>query len=200
MERPLTENIRPGVEPLDISGYEKAGGYEALRKVVSGMAPRDVVQAVLDSHLRGRGGAGFPTGRKWTFVPSGKDAVHPTYLVVNADEMEPCTFKDRVLLEGTPHQLIEGTIIAAYAIQADIAYIFLRQEYVTAALRISRAIAEAYSRGYLGRNVLGSDYSLQLYLHTSAGRYICGEETALLNALEGRRAAPRTKQIGRAHV
>ena len=157
------------------------------------MAPGEVVQAVLDSHLRGRGGAGFPTGRKWTFVPQGEQAVHPTYLVINADEMEPGTFKDRVLLEGNPHQLIEGIIISAYAIQADIAYIFLRQEYVTAARRCSRAIAEAYARGYLGRNILGTDFSLELYLHTSAGRYICGEETALLNALEGRRAIPRAK-------
>ncbi len=193
MDRPLTDNIRPGEDPPDIGAYEKSGGYRALRKVLHTIAPGEVVQTVLHSHLRGRGGAGFPTGRKWTFVPQGEQAVHPTYLVVNADEMEPATFKDRLLLEGNPHQLLEGMIISAYAIQADIAYIFLRQEYVTAARRCSRAIAEAYVRGYLGRNILGTDFSLELYLHTSAGRYICGEETALLNALEGRRAIPRTK-------
>ena len=193
MDRPLTENIRSGESPPDIEAYEKGGGYSALRKAVQNMAPGDVVQAVLDSHLRGRGGAGFPTGRKWTFVPQGEQAVHPTYLVINADEMEPGTFKDRVLLEGNPHQLIEGIILGAYAIQADIAYIFLRQEYVTAARRCSRAIAEAYARGYLGRNILGTSFSLELYLHSSAGRYICGEETAMLNALEGRRATPRAK-------
>jgi NADH-quinone oxidoreductase subunit F len=113
--------------------------------------------------------------------------------VINADEMEPGTFKDRVLLEGNPHQLIEGIIIGSYAIQADVAYIFLRQEYTTAAQRCSHAIAEAYARGYLGRNILGTSFSLELYIHSSAGRYICGEETALLNALEGRRATPRAK-------
>ena len=193
MDRPLTENIRSGESPPDIEAYEKGGGYSALRKALQNMAPGDVVQAVLDSHLRGRGGAGFPTGRKWTFVPQGEHAVHPTYLVINADEMEPGTFKDRVLLEGNPHQLIEGIILGAYAIQADIAYIFLRQEYTTAARRCSRAIAEAYARGYLGRNILGTSFSLELYLHSSAGRYICGEETAMLNALEGRRATPRAK-------
>ncbi len=193
MDRPLTENIRPGEGPPDIEAYVKGGGYGALRKALKNMAPGDVVQSVLDSHLRGRGGAGFPTGHKWTFVPHGEQAVHPTYLVINADEMEPGTFKDRVLLEGNPHQLIEGIIIGAYAIQADIAYIFLRQEYTTAARGCSRAIAEAYARGYLGSNILGTSFSLELYLHSSAGRYICGEETALLNALEGYRATPRAK-------
>jgi NADH-quinone oxidoreductase subunit F len=193
MERPLTQNIRPGEEPLDIHSYEKAGGYRALRKALQTMAPADVIQVVNDSHLRGRGGAGFPTGRKWSFVPRGKDAVHPTYLVVNADEMEPGTFKDRLLLEGNPHQVIEGIIVGAYAIQADIAYIFLRQEYTKAARGLRRAIAEAYHRGYLGRGLLGTDFNLELHLHTSAGRYICGEETDLLNSLEGRRAIPRAK-------
>jgi len=193
MDCPLTKNIRPGEGPPDIEAYEKGGGYGALRKALQNKAPGDVIQAVLDSHLRGRGGAGFPTGRKWTFVPQGEQADHPTYLVINADEMEPGTFKDRVLLEGNPHQLIEGIILGAYAIQADIAYIFLRQEYTTAARRCSQAIAEAYARGYLGRNILGTSFSLELYLHSSAGRYICGEETAMLNALEGRRATPRAK-------
>ena len=193
MDRPLTANIRPGEDPPDIDAYEKGGGYGALRKALQNMAPGDVIKEVLDSHLRGRGGAGFLTGHKWSFVPHGEQAVHPGYLVINADEMEPGTFKDRVLLEGNPHQLIEGIIIGAYAIQADIAYIFLRQEYTTAARRCSHAIAEAYARGYLGRNILGTSFSLELYLHSSAGRYICGEETAMLNALEGRRATPRAK-------
>ncbi len=193
MDCPLTENIRPGEGPPDLDAYEKRGGYGALREALKNLAPGDVVQTVINSHLRGRGGAGFPTGRKWTFVPQGEEAVHPAYLVINADEMEPGTFKDRVLLEGNPHQLIEGIILGAYAIQADIAYIFLRQEYTAAAQRCTHAIAGAYSRGYLGRNILGTSFSLELYLHSSAGRYICGEETALLNALEGRRATPRAK-------
>ena len=192
MDRPLTENIRPGAPP-DIDAYERAGGYRALRKVLKDADPKGLIQTVIDSHLRGRGGAGFPTGRKWSFVPGGEKAAHPVYLIVNGDEMEPGTFKDRLLLEGNPHQLIEGIILGGYAIQADIAYIFLRQEYTVAERCCSRAIAEAYDRGYLGRNILGSGFSLELYLHTSAGRYICGEETALLNALEGRRAIPRAK-------
>jgi NADH-quinone oxidoreductase subunit F len=123
----------------------------------------------------------------------GDDAPHPKYLLINADEMEPGTFKDRLLLEGAPHQLIEGIILSAYAIQADIAYIFLRWAYKLAAKRLKQAIAEAYQAGYLGKNILGTAYSLELHLHTSAGRYICGEETALLNAMEGRRATPRSK-------
>jgi NADH-quinone oxidoreductase subunit F len=192
-ERPLTEHIQIGEDPLDIDAYESAGGYQALRKALHSLSPPDAVKAVDDSHLRGRGGAGFPTGHKWRFVPQGKDARHPKYLVINADEMEPGTFKDRLLLEGNPHQLIEGILIAAYAIQADIAYIFLRKAYVTAARRLNQAIADAYGAGYLGRNILGTDFSLALYLHISAGRYICGEETALLSALEGRRALPRAK-------
>lgn len=193
MELPLTKNILPAEGPPGIEAYERAGGYAGLRKVLRDADPDALIKTVIDSHLRGRGGAGFPTGRKWSFVPRGEKAAHPVYFIVNGDEMEPGTFKDRFLLEGNPHQLIEGIIIAGYAIQADIAYIFLRQEYTTGAKRCSKAIAESYERGYLGRNILGSGYSLEVYLHTSAGRYICGEETALLNALEGRRAIPRAK-------
>jgi NADH-quinone oxidoreductase subunit F len=193
MERPLTQYVRPGEEPLDLKGYEKAGGYQALRKALRDMAPGEVTQVVKDSNLRGRGGAGFPTGQKWSFVPMGDDAPHPKYLVVNADEMEPGTFKDRLLLEGTPHQMIEAAIISAYAIQADIAYIFLRWAYKLAAERLTKAIAEAYANNYLGKNILGSGYNLELHLHVSAGRYMCGEETGLLNSLEGKRANPRTK-------
>ncbi len=192
-DKPLTGRIRADGSVVDLKAYEQAGGYQGLRKVLSGMAPKQVTELVKDSNLRGRGGAGFPTGLKWSFVPLGKDAPHPTYLVCNADEMEPGTFKDRLLLERDPHQLIEGMIIAGFAIEADVAYIFLRGEYVLAAERVGRAIAEAYQGGYLGKNILGSDYSLELYLHLSAGRYICGEETGLLNALEGKRANPRAK-------
>ncbi|MGD8624155.1 MAG: NADH-quinone oxidoreductase subunit NuoF [Anaerolineae bacterium] len=194
MERPLTQHIAPGEEPLDLKGYEQeAGGYQALRKAIGQMSPGDVTQVVKNSNLRGRGGAGFPTGVKWGFVPMGDDAPHPKYLLINADEMEPGAFKDRYLLEGAPHQLIEGLILSAYAIQADVAYIFLRWAYKLAEKRLKRAIAEAYEAGYLGRNILGSGWSLDLHLHTSAGRYICGEETALLNAMEGRRPTPRSK-------
>lgn len=192
MDRPLTHNIRPGQEPLTIDEYERAGGYQGLRRALT-MTPQEVQQEVKASNLRGRGGAGFPTGVKWGFVPMGPDARRPKYLVVNADEMEPGTFKDRFLLEGDPHQMIEGIVISAYAVQADIAYLFLRWAYQLAARRLDRAIAEAYERGYLGTNLLGSDYSLELYLHQSAGRYMCGEETGLLNALEGKRATPRPK-------
>jgi NADH-quinone oxidoreductase subunit F len=193
MERPLTQHIDPGEEPLDLKEYEQAGGYQALRKAIREMTPGDVTQVVKDSNLRGRGGAGFPTGVKWSFVPMGDDTPHPKYLLINADEMEPGTFKDRFLLEGAPHQLIEGLILSAYAIQADVAYIFLRWAYKLAEKRLSRAIAEAYDAGYLGGDILGSGWSLELHLHTSAGRYICGEETALLNAMEGRRPTPRSK-------
>jgi len=193
MERPLTKNIRPGEEPLDLKAYEQAGGYQAVRKALQGMTPAEVTELVKDSNLRGRGGAGFPTAQKWSFVPMGDDAPRPKFLIANADEMEPGTFKDRLLLEGDPHQLLEGMLISAYAIQAEMAYIFLRWEYKVAAERLTKAIAEAYGAGYLGHNILGSGYGLELHLHVSAGRYMCGEETGLLNALEGKRATPRSK-------
>jgi NADH-quinone oxidoreductase subunit F len=192
MERVLTKNIQDGQPPLDLKGYEKAGGYAAVRKALT-MSPADVQKIVTDSKLKGRGGAGFSTGLKWSFVPMGDDAVHPKYIIANADEMEPGTFKDRLLLEGDPHQLIEGMIISAYAIQADIAYVFLRWAYRYAASLIRQAITEAYAAGYLGKNICGSSFSLEMYLHTGVGRYMCGEETALLNALEGKRATPRAK-------
>ncbi len=192
-ERVLTKNIRPGEEPLDIHQYERAGGYQSLRKAIREMAPQDVTKVVTDSKLRGRGGAGFPTGPKWSFVPMGPDAPAEKYVVVNADEMEPGTFKDRLLLEGAPNQLVEGAIVSGYAIQASAIYIFLRWEYRLAAQRMAKAIAEAYEAGYLGKNVLGSGWNVEMHLHISAGRYICGEETGLLNALEGLRANPRTK-------
>ena len=191
-ERPLTKNIRADGGVPDIGAYEQAGGYQGLRQALR-LTPAEVQGTVKQSTLRGRGGAGFPTGMKWSFVPMGADAPHPKYLVCNADEMEPGTFKDRALMEGDPHQLIEGMVIAAHAIEADVAFIFLRGEYVLSAQRLRRALQEAYDRHYLGKNILGSGYHLEMYLHLSAGRYICGEETALLNALEGKRANPRSK-------
>jgi len=193
METPLTKNLQPGGIPLPIREFETAGGYQAVRKALGSMKPEDVTETVKQSTLQGRGGAGFPTGLKWSFVPMGEQAPHPKYLVCNADEMEPGTFKDRVLLEGDPHSIIEGMIVSAYAIQADVGYVFLRWEYRLADERLRRAIAEAYQAGYLGKNILGSGWSFELYLHVSAGRYMCGEETGLLNSLEGKRATPRSK-------
>jgi NADH-quinone oxidoreductase subunit F len=192
MELPLTKNIVPGKEPLSLKDYEKAGGYRSMRKALA-MPPQDVQNIVKASDLRGRGGAGFSTGMKWSFVPMGPDARRPKYFVVNADEMEPGTFKDRLLLEGDPHQIIEGVIASAYAIEAEKAFIFVRWAYKLAIKRLEHAIKEAYANNYLGKNILGSGYNLDLRIHSSAGRYICGEETALLNALEGKRATPRAK-------
>jgi NADH-quinone oxidoreductase subunit F len=192
MDRPLTQNIRPDREPLDIAAYEQAGGYQALRKALQ-MSPAQVQRMVTEANLRGRGGAGFPTGRKWGFVPMGSEARRPKFLAVNADEMEPGTFKDRVLLEGDPNLVVESGIISAYAIEADVVYIFLRGEYTLAARRLTKAIRQAYEKRCLGKNILDSPYSLDMYLHTSAGRYMCGEENGLLDALEGRRPIPRTR-------
>lgn len=193
LEKPLTKNIKPGEGALDIKAYEKAGGYQALRKVLKELKPQEVTQAVKDANLKGRGGAGFNAGMKWSFVPMGDDAPKEKYVVANADEMEPGTFKDRLLLEGDPHMMIEGMIIAAYAIQAPVGFIFLRWAYKSAAGIIRKAIQEAYDAGYLGKNILGSGFSIDMHLHTSVGRYMCGEETGLLNALEGKRARPRAK-------
>ena len=193
MDKPLTQNIKPDGSVASLADYLKTGGYEGLRKTLQDHSPQQVQLLVKDSGLKGRGGAGFPTGVKWSFVPMGEKAPKTKYLVVNGDEMEPGTFKDRLLLEGDPHQLIEGVAIAAYAIQATTAFVFLRGEYRLAATRMLQAIAEARNGGYLGSNILGSDFNLEVHLHTSAGRYICGEETALINSLEGKRATPRAK-------
>jgi NADH-quinone oxidoreductase subunit F len=192
MDRPLTQHVDLA-SPMNLKAYARAGGYQAARQALTGMAPGEVVALVRESGLRGRGGAGFPTGVKWGFVPPLGKVPHPRYLVANADEMEPGTFKDRHLMEGCPHQLVEAMIIAAYAISADRATIFLRWAYKRAARLLTEAISEAYQAGALGDDIMGSGYSLDLNLHVSAGRYICGEETALLNALEGRRATPRNK-------
>jgi NADH-quinone oxidoreductase subunit F len=191
MEKPLTQHIRADQRPLTLKEYELVGGYEAVRKMLKGMTPKAVTDLVKESNLKGRGGAGFFTGMKWSFVSL--EAPRSKYLIANADEMEPGTFKDRILLECTPHQLLEGMIVAAFAIQADISFVYLRWAYKTAATAITTAIAEAYEAGYLGKNILGSGYDLQMHLHTGVGRYMCGEETALLNSLEGKRATPRAK-------
>jgi len=191
-QRPLTRLIDAAAGPLELRGYEAEGGYGALRKAVRELTPADVQTIVKDSNLRGRGGAGFPTGVKWGLMPMGPDA-GAKYVLGNADEMEPGTFKDRLLMEQAPHQLIEAMCVAGYGLQATAGYIFLRGEYVDAAARLNHALAEARAEGYVGRNVLGSPWSFELYVHTGAGRYICGEETALINSLEGRRAIPRAR-------
>jgi NADH-quinone oxidoreductase subunit F len=193
MERPLTKHINPGSVAYNLEGYKQVGGYAGLMKAMKNMTPAEVTSLVKASNLLGRGGAGFPTGVKWSLIPMDGDNSKPKYLVCNADEMEPGTFKDRYLLEGNPHQLIEGMIISAYAIQAEKAYIFLRWAYKKAETGLRTAINEAYKAGYLGKNILGSGFNLDIYVHSSAGRYICGEETALLNSLEGKRALPRAK-------
>ena len=192
--RPLTERIDAAGGLVGLRTYEADGGYEAARQAILESTPADVRELVKDANLRGRGGAGFPTGVKWGFVPARSAADGgPIYLVCNADEMEPGTFKDRYLMEKDPHLLLEGMLIAAYAIQADVAYVFLRGEYVEAFRQLTAALQEANDKGYCGENVFGSEYSVRIAVHRSGGRYICGEETALLNALEGKRAQPRTK-------
>jgi NADH-quinone oxidoreductase subunit F len=190
-QKPLTHNIRLD-RPLGLKEFEAAGGYTALRKAIKEMTPQEVQTKVKEANLRGRGGAGFPTGVKWSLIPMGPDA-GAKYMVCNADEMEPGTFKDRLLMEGDPHTMIESMIVAGYAIQATTGYIFLRGEYTVAADRLTMAIMDARSKGYLGKNILGTGWSYDVHVHTGAGRYICGEETALINSLEGRRANPRYK-------
>jgi len=197
VDKPLSQNIRPDRDNTSLADYRRTGGYQGMSKALTELQPEQVLQQIKDSGLRGRGGAGFGTGLKWSLVPPKNDtlpAIQQTrYFIANADEMEPGAFKDRVLLEQDPHQLLEGIIIGAYAIQANIAYIFMRGEYRLAAKRVTLALQEARNEGYLGKHILDSDFSLEIYLHTSAGRYICGEETALLNALEGKRSTPRAK-------
>lgn len=192
MEKPLTQHNKEDGTPLTLAEYEQSGGYQALRKALT-MDPQDVIELVKNSGLKGRGGAGFATGMKWSLVPTGEKARYPKYFVVNGDEMEPGTFKDRMLMETNPHQMIEGAIIGAYAISASISYIFLRWAYHDAAEAITRALEEAAAAGYIGADILGSGFDLNMSLHISVGRYMCGEETALLNALEGKRALPRAK-------
>jgi NADH-quinone oxidoreductase subunit F len=186
----LTKNLHIANLP-EIKIYESLGGYQGLAKTLREYTPADVIEIVKKSGLRGRGGAGFPTGMKWGFVP--KNLGKPIYLCVNADEGEPGTFKDRIIIEKDPHQLIEGIIISGYALECHMAFVYIRGEYTYAAKVLDQAITEAYEKGYLGQNILGSGYTLDLSIHRGAGAYICGEETALLESLEGKRGHPRLK-------
>lgn len=189
---PLTWRLRSDKAPVWFDEYRAKQGYVAVERAYNGMAPTDVTNLVKDAGLRGRGGAGFSTGLKWSLMPM--DArFDKKYLLCNADEMEPGTYKDRLLMEQLPHLLIEGMILAAWALQTYRGYIFLRGEYVKAAVHLRRAIDEAKAAGFLGQNILGTGFNFELVVHTGAGRYICGEETALINSLEGRRANPRAK-------
>jgi NADH-quinone oxidoreductase subunit F len=178
-------------ESHTLAVYEAAGGYRALRRVLSEKSPGDIVEMVRLSSLRGRGGAGFPTGLKWSFLPENHPG--PVYLCVNADESEPATFVNRVLMELDPHQVLEGTIISCFATRARTAYVYLRYEYPLARQRMQAAIDECYQAGYLGKNILGHDFSLDVFIHRGAAAYICGEEMGLIESLEGKRAWPRIK-------
>jgi NADH-quinone oxidoreductase subunit F len=184
----VTKDINdPGLDTL--AGYRQHGGYQALSKALSEYQPGELVELMKKSGLRGRGGAGFPTGLKWSFLAKSE----PRYLCCNCDESEPGTFKDRMLMEKNPHQLIEGVIITCYACGISTAFIYVRGELLLAAQQVERAIQEAYDAGYIGQNILGSGYSLDVILHRGAGAYICGEESALMESLEGRRGYPRLK-------
>jgi NADH-quinone oxidoreductase subunit F len=174
-----------------IEVYRGQGGYRAVEKALKQMTPAAVLDEVKKANLRGRGGAGFPAGVKWGFVP--QNVPKPRYLCVNADEGEPGTFKDRYLMNHNPHLLLEGTIIASYAVGIHAAFIYIRGEYEAVALRLEQAIAEAYENGFLGKNILRTGYDLDVAVHRGAGAYICGEETALLESLEGKRGLPRLK-------
>ncbi|WP_162427522.1 NADH-quinone oxidoreductase subunit NuoF [Pontibacter pudoricolor] len=186
----LTEHINvPGIETLEV--YRKHGGYRSVEKALKTMSPDEVVEEVKTSGLRGRGGAGFPTGMKWSFLAKPEGV--PRYLVCNADESEPGTFKDRYFMEKTPHSLIEGMITSSYALGANTSYIYIRGELMFVLRILEKAIAEAYAAGLLGKNILGSGYDLDLHVAPGGGAYICGEETALLESLEGKRGNPRNK-------
>ncbi|MBI3360062.1 MAG: NADH-quinone oxidoreductase subunit NuoF [Chloroflexi bacterium] len=173
-----------------LKDYLAAGGFEGLKKVVTSMKPEEVIQLAKDSGLRGRGGAGFPTGVKWSFLPTD---IWPHYVVVNADESEPGTFKDRQIMEENPYQFIEGIALCAYAVQARVAYIYCRGEFWDLTAELDKRIAEAKAAGYLGDKVFGSDWSVEIHTHLGAGAYICGEETALLESMEGKLGQPRLR-------
>lgn len=187
MEPMLLPGI-PDYHKLDV--YESHGGYQMLKKAL-GMKPEEVTDEVKKSNLRGRGGACFPTGLKWTFMPKTTDK--PKYLCVNGDESEPGTFKDRQIFEDNPHLMIEGILIACYAMGIKTAYIYVRGEYNKWIKMVQKAVDDAYAKGYIGQNILGSGFSTDVYLHRGAGAYICGEESALMNSLEGERGYPRVK-------
>ena len=178
-----------GIHTLEV--YRKNGGYRAVEKALKSMSPDDVVEEVKKSGLRGRGGAGFPTGMKWSFIAK-PDGV-PRHLLCNADESEPGTFKDRYLMEKIPHLLIEGMILSSYALGCNSSYIYIRGEYMYVLQILEKAIAEAYADGWLGKNIKGSGFDLDLFVSPGAGAYICGEETALIESLEGKRGNPRMK-------
>jgi NADH-quinone oxidoreductase subunit F len=187
----LLKNMQQPGYTGSLPDYERAGGYQALRKVLGKVPPAEVTTTVIKSGLRGRGGAGFPTGVKWGFLP--KDYQGPRYLCCNADESEPGTFKDRQLIERDPHQMIEGIVLACYAIQAATAYIYIRGEFALGAAILDRALSEGRTAGYVGKNILGQGIDIEVWVHRGAGAYICGEETALLESLEGKRGLPRVK-------
>ncbi len=194
MEEVLLKAKGKGGGPALLADYRDAGGYQGLSRALKDLSPADLIGVVKDSGLRGRGGAGFPSGMKWSFVPTGdKWDGGPKYLVCNGDEMEPGTFKDRVMIERNPHLLLEGMAIAGYGMGMTEGFIFIRREYFKQADLLERSIAEARAAGFLGQRIQGSSYSFDIHVHRSGGRYICGEETALLNAFEGRRAVPRAK-------
>jgi NADH-quinone oxidoreductase subunit F len=189
-EEILLKNVRiPGSDKIDT--YISLGGYKALEKAIRTLSPDEIVEMVKKSELRGRGGAGFPTGLKWSFVP--KDVPGPRYLCCNADEGEPGTFKDRVIIENAPHLLLEGIAISCYALSIQTAYIYVRGEFTLGAQRLMAAISEAESRGFLGDGILRSGFNLRVHVHRGGGSYICGEETALLESIEGKRGEPRIK-------
>src|SRR5947209_16452322 len=178
----------PDINKLDV--YTANGGYQALERAVKSMSPADVMTTVSDSGLAGRGGAGFPTGRKWSFIPKG---VFPTYFVINADESEPGAFKDRELMERNPHQLLEGVAISSYAVGCRKAFIYIRGEFLYIGEILDRAIAEAKQAGYLGDGIFRSGFDIDIVVHRGAGAYICGEESAMLDSLQGYRGFPRLK-------
>jgi NADH-quinone oxidoreductase subunit F len=191
MTKVLTNRFHLKGAACDIDVYVQHGGYQALPKALKEFTPDRIIEEVKKSALRGRGGAGFPTGMKWGFVP--KESKRPKYIVCNADESEPGTGKDRDLMRYDPHQMIEGMIIAGYALGSHTSYIYIRGEYWYIKEILEKAIAQAYARGYLGKNILGSGFDHEMYVHPGAGAYICGEETALLESLEGKRGHPRLK-------
>ncbi|MFZ4591442.1 MAG: NADH-quinone oxidoreductase subunit NuoF, partial [Ignavibacteria bacterium] len=179
----------PDLHKIDV--YEANGGYQSIRKAIKEMSPDDVTNVVKNSNLRGRGGACFPTGLKWTFMP--KQTEKPKYLCCNGDESEPGSFKDREIFEKNPHQFIEGTLLACYAMGIKAAYVYIRGEYFKWINLLQDALDDAYKKGYVGKNILGSDFSTDIYIHRGAGAYICGEESALMNSVEGKRGYPRVK-------